>query len=107
MQGQKTAHNGKGHVGADARVLEVAKHDKEKQKDEEEADGYDLFQAFGGALLVLEVSLPDHAIALLQTDRTVHPALDKSFCSTTNKSVTKARFTVSAAGRRYKRHPRL
>src|SRR5580658_2381294 len=61
QQGEDAANHGKGDVEEDQpSVFEVAKHDEEQKEDQQEADGDDFLQAFGGALLVLEVALPDH-----------------------------------------------
>src|SRR6185437_16880741 len=63
QQGEDAAYDRRGDVQKDqSRVLEVAEHREEQQEDEQETHRDNLRQSFGGALLVLEIALPDHAV---------------------------------------------
>src|ERR1700678_1297608 len=66
-QRHDSADNGRRYIEEDQScVFEVAKHHEEQQKDEQQTNGHDFLQPFGGPLLVLEVSLPNHAVPFFQ-----------------------------------------
>src|ERR1700691_4293902 len=58
IQGCDASYDGEGYVDEDQqRVLEIAEHADQQEKDQGQADGDDLGQAFLRAPLVLEVTL--------------------------------------------------
>src|ERR1700748_3372201 len=73
VQRYHAADDGEGHVEEDQpRILEVAEHHEKQDEDQQQRDGHDFFQAFGGALLVFEITLPFHRIASFQPDDLAH-----------------------------------